>query len=268
MRRLTEATRAIAKGNLDYRVPVKSKDELGQLAQSFNKMAGDLSDSQQVRQQMTADIAHDLRTPVSVIMGHAEAVKDGVLDAEETIHVIHDEAIRLNRLIYDLRTLSLADAGELSLVKRPTNILSLLKRVQSAHLPHAQAKGIALDVNVAPNLPDVLLDPDRMAQVLDNLVSNGIRHTDEGGVTLTAEPLIQSNGSGVRLLVADTGIGISPEHLANIFNRFYRADASRHGSSSGLGLAIAKSIVEQHGGAITAASTIDHGTTFIIDLST
>ena len=265
---LTEATQHVAQGDLGVQVPIRSDDELGQLAASFNQMNADLAHARDLRQQMAADIAHDLRTPLSVILGHTEALKDGVLPAtDETFFVIHDEALQLNRLVEDLRTLSLADAGELHLVKRPVAPHTLVERAVAAHSPQAQAQRIKLVGSAEPDLPNITVDPDRMAQVLDNLISNALRHTpSDGTVTISAS----ASGSSVRLAVADTGEGIAPERIAHVFDRFYRADESRQRESggSGLGLAISKSIVEQHGGEISAESQLGYGTIFTVTLNT
>lgn len=265
---LTAATQAIAAGDLERKVAVRSDDEIGQLATAFNTMAGDLARSRDLRRQMTADIAHDLRTPLSVILGHAEGLKDGVLPAnQETYNIIHDEAIRLNRLIDDLRTLSLADAGELTLLARPTPPAALVERALAVHGAQAQALGIALQGSVADGLPDVAVDPDRLAQVLDNLVSNALRFTPAGGRVQIAAARA---ANGVTLTVSDSGRGIDAADLPYVFARFYRGDRARQrqgeGSSSGLGLAISKSIVEQHGGTIGVESVPGAGTEFIVTL--
>ena len=266
LKELTTATREIAQGELATQVPVRSADEIGELSASFNKMAADLDEAQRLRRQMTADIAHDLRTPLSVILGHAEGLIDGVLPAdEEMFSIIHDEAIRLNRLVDDLRTLSLADAGELPLVQRPVAPEELVERAVTIHSVQAQEKAVALQTHVTPNLPEVNVDSDRMAQVLDNLVGNALRYTPTGGAVNVSAARV--NGS-VQIQVQDSGQGIPAADLPHIFERFYRADKSRQrdGSGSGLGLAISKSIVEQHGGRISAASQPNHGTTFTIKL--
>ncbi len=267
LRELTTATRAVAKGDLEQQVAVRSQDELGELAASFNQMSADLTHARDLRRQMTADIAHDLRTPISVILGHAEALEDGVFPpTPENIHIIHDEAQRLNRLVADLRTLSLAEAGELPLVKRPSNLAVLLQDTISAHTPQAQRQDVALRIDIPSKLPEVDLDAYRIAQVLGNLASNALRHTPAGGsITLGAREM---NGR-IQLQVQDSGTGITPEDLPHIFDRFYRADKSRRReeqSGSGLGLAIAKSIVEGHNGRIWADSQLNQGTTFFIEL--
>ncbi len=266
LQEMTEATQAVAQGDLTQQVPVRSDDELGQLAASFNQMSADLSYARDLRRQMTADIAHDLRTPLSLILGHAEALSDGVLPpTPETFDVIHDEARRLNRLVEDLRLLSLVEAGELTLALRPTSPRSLLERAALAHTPAAQQKQIELALNASTNLPDVLVDPDRIAQVLDNLIANALRYTPENGrIELTAQP----RQTAVQLRVRDSGPGMDSDELANVFDRFYRGDKSRqrHEGGSGLGLAIAKSIVENHDGRIWAESASGQGATFIIAL--
>jgi signal transduction histidine kinase len=263
---LTAATQAVAAGDLGRQVQVRSHDELGTLAASFNHMSADLARARDTRRQMTADIAHELRTPLSVILGHAEALEDGVLPAApETFHLIHDEAQRLNRLVDDLRTLSLAEAGELALVRRPVAPGELLERAAAAFGPRARQKDIALETEITRGLPAVSADPDRLAQVLDNLLDNALRYTPEGGrITLAAAPA----PGGVRLAVRDTGPGVAPDDLPHLFDRFYRGDKARQHAEggSGLGLAIAKSLVEAHRGRITANSERGRGTEFVIDL--
>lgn len=258
---LTQATRAVAGGNLEQKVDILSNDELGELAASFNQMSSDLAQSRDQRRQMTADIAHDLRTPLSLILGHAEALSDGVLPATpEALHIIHDEAQRLNRLIEDLRTLSLAETGELRMMMRVVSPEALIDRTAVAYTPAAQQKQITV-ITDAQNVSEVIADPDRINQVLDNLMHNAIRHTPDGG---QIELAAQTCAEGVQLSVKDSGPGIAAEDVPHIFSRFYRADKSRRRQEggSGLGLAIAKSIVERHNGRIWAESVPGEGTTF------
>jgi len=267
LQEITQATQAVAQGDLAQQVPVRTDDELGKLATSFNQMSADLAQSRDLRRQMTADIAHDLRTPLSLILGHAEALSDGVLPpTPETFDVIHDEARRLNRLVEDLRLLSLAEAGELPLTTRPVQPQSLLERAVVAHSPTAQQKQVELVLCTAPgDLSDVAVDPDRMAQVLDNLLANALRYTPENGrIQLSA----QQNHTAVQLKVQDSGPGMDATELAHVFDRFYRGDKSRqrHEGGSGLGLAIAKSIVVAHYGRIWAESAPGQGATFVIEL--
>ncbi len=220
LQEITQATQAVAKGNLAQQVPVRSDDELGRLATSFNQMSADLAKSRDLRRQMTADIAHDLRTPLSLILGHAEALSDGVLPpTPETFDVIHDEARRLNRLVDDLRLLSLAEAGELPLALRPVQPRSLLERAIVAHSPTAQQKQIELVLDAPDDLPEIVVDPDRMAQVLDNLVANALRYTPENGrIQLSA----QQQNRAIWLKVQDSGPGMDATELAHVFDRFYR----------------------------------------------
>ncbi|HEY46561.1 MAG: hypothetical protein AMJ88_16620 [Anaerolineae bacterium SM23_ 63] len=266
IREITTATRAVADGNLEHKVPVRSRDELGELATSFNLMSTKLAQSINLRRQMTADIAHELRTPISVILGHTEAMHDGVLPpSEETFDIIRDEANRLERMVEDLRTLSRADAGELVLTYRLVSVQDLVDQAIKAYRPQATKKDIKLRVEGSPDLPEVNIDPDRMAQVLGNLLSNALRYTPQGGdITLSTK----QTADGVEIRVHDSGPGIKPEELPNIFDRFYRTDKSRQRESggSGLGLAIAKSIVEGHGGRIWAESDPGEGTTIVIAL--
>ncbi len=266
LRELTAATQSMAQGNLEQTVPVRSKDELGQLAASFNRMSADLARANTLRRQMTADIAHDLRTPLTVIKGYTEALRDGDLPAtQSTFETMYQEAQHLSGLIDDLRTLSLAEAGELTLNRRPTSPFELLFQAQAAYLPQAQNAGVTLRIEADDALPDIAIDPERIARVLGNLIINALRYTGDGGqITLHA----RAHPNGVLLSVSDTGSGIPPEELPYIFERFYRGDVVRQSDSgeSGLGLAIAKSLVEAHGGDIVVSSAAGQGTTFEVFL--
>jgi len=266
LRDLTNAIRAMADGNLAQKVAVPSQDELGELADAFNQMSVDLAHANQLRQQMTADIAHDLRTPLTVITGYVEALRDGVLEATpERFEAIENETHHLQRLIEDLRTLSLADAGQLSLNLQSVSPRALLERLVAAYTIQADRQGVALHLEASsPETPDIHVDPDRVMQVLENLITNALRHTHKGGEIVVST----AQGDGhVTLAIRDNGEGIPPEALTRIFDRFYRVDESRHqpNDESGLGLAIAKSLVEAHGGHISVESTIGSGTIFQIE---
>jgi len=265
-RELTAATRALARGNLTQRVPVRSRDELGELAAAFNQMSADLARATQLRQQMTADIAHDLRTPLTVIGGYIESLRDQVLTpTPERFDVIYSEVQHLQQLVEDLRTLSLADAGELRLNRQAIAPRALLAQVAALFQHRADQQRITLRVAADATLPDLHIDEGRLLQVLSNLVSNALRYTPEDGhITLEA---INRSGA-VALIVRDDGAGIPAEALSHIFERFYRADQARHQETgeSGLGLAIARSIIEAHGGTLTAESIVGTGTTFTITL--
>ncbi len=263
---LIAATQAIASGQLGHQVSVRSKDELGRLAASFNRMSRDLARATELRRQMTADIAHELRTPLSLISGYTEALSEGKLvGSSEIFEIMHSEARRLNRLVEELRTLSLADASELPLMRQPIVPQVLLEHIALVYMPQAEARHISLQVQAAPDLSEIEVDRDRMLQVLGNLMSNALRYTPPGGqITLTAE----QSGPQVILSVRDTGAGIAPEDLPHVFDRFYRGDKSRsrQEGESGLGLAIAKSLVEMHGGTITVESAVGAGAIFTITL--
>ena len=266
LRELTVAIRAMSQGSLQQHVTVRSQDELGELATSFNQLSADLHRANQARQQMTADIAHDLRTPLSIIIGYLEALHSGVLDSSPArIEAMYTEARHLQHLVEDLRTLSLADAGTLTLHRQSLSPQALLERAANTYQLSAQQKNIDLQVQVDANIPDLQIDPERMAQVLGNLLSNALRYTPTGGrITLTAK----RSAGPVQLQIQDTGVGIAPEARPHIFDRLYRGDAARTEATgeSGLGLAIAKSIVEAHGGTIVVDSEVGRGTTFTITL--
>ena len=265
LRDLTAAIHAMAKGDLKQHVNVKSRDELGELAAAFNQMSSDLDRLNLSRRQMTADIAHDLRSPLTVIGGYVESMRDGVLKpTPERLDTIHAEVQHLQRLVEDLRTLSQADAGELTLNRELVAPKALLERMVKSYHHLAGQKKVSLDAQCESGLPDIGLDPDRMAQVFGNLITNSLRYTPEGGkITLAAGQM----GNRLEFSVMDNGQGIPVEALPHIFDRFYRADPARaQGSESGLGLAIARSIVEAHGGTILAESQVGRGTTVRISL--
>ena len=264
LRELTAATQALSKGRLGLQVQVRSKDELGQLAASFNQMSTDLAHSVELRRKMTADIAHDLRTPLSVILGYTEALSDGKLHADADMYaVMHTEAQHLSHLVDDLKVLALADAGELPLTLQSVEPGRLVKRAAEAHRVQAEQAQITISTAIPDALPEIKVDVERMAQVLDNLMSNALRYTpSEGFITLSAKAL----DGVVVLTVADNGAGISPEDLPHIFDRSFRGDKARSlkNGESGLGLAIAKSLVEAQGGEISVESEMNAGTTFRI----
>ena len=265
---LTDAIGSIKQGEFDQRVLVRTQDELGELAQAFNQMVEELQHVNQLRRQMTADIAHDLRTPLTVISGYLEGLRDGSLKPTQSrFDTLYQEAQLLKRLVDDLRTLSLADAGELNLTLQSVDPADLLHQVVSSFAPLADTQQVMLQVDVVEGLPQVMLDRDRMVQVLSNLVSNSLRFTPEGGsITVSADRT--DDGGDLALVVRDTGSGIAPEHVKNIFARFYRVSESREQdqNESGLGLAIAQSIVTAHGGCIFAESTLGQGTAIHIHM--
>ena len=266
LRELTSATEEMSTGHLGAQVNVYSQDEIGKLASSFNQMSSELAEASRYRQQMTADIAHDLRTPLTVLRGYTEGLSDGSIQGRQELYeLLHQEVAHLQRLVEDLRTLSLADAGELPLSMRAVDPKALLERTGLAHVMQANQRDVDLRVEAPELLPSVAVDLERMTQVLNNLVTNALRYTYEGKITLSAA----SQDGFVTLQVADTGTGIAGDDLQHIFDRFYRADSSRSSdgfAQSGLGLAIAKAIVEAHDGTIHAESTPGEGSRFTIQL--
>ncbi len=257
---MAAATRQIAAGDFSRRVKEDSSDELGNLAQSLNRMAESLEQSEQQRRDLMANIAHELRTPLSSISGYMEGLADGVVPAEkETFDLVRQEAGRLNRLVDDLQQLSRAESGEEQLNPVSIPLTGFLERVRRKLEPRFTAKGVSLTLDVANKRVAVTADEDKLDQVMINLLDNALRHTDGGdGVTLSSD----RDADRVFLVVADSGCGIPAADLPRIFDRFYRADKSRSRDSggSGIGLTIAKSYVEAMGGSISAASDPGAGT--------
>lgn len=267
LREVAAASHAVAEGELGRQVPVRTQDELGELATAFNQMSAELARAVAQRRQMTADIAHDLRTPLTVLAGYLEAMEDGSLAlTPQRLAIMQQEVRGLTRLVEDLRILSLADAGRLTLHRQETDVGELLAQIRQAYAPQAAQQQVTLNTEVDPELGTASLDPERMRQVLGNLLSNALRHTGVGGtVTLAAR---RERADTFLLAVHDTGDGIPAEDLPHIFNRFYRGDKARADTdaASGLGLAIVRSLVEMHGGQISADSAPRRGTTFLIRL--
>lgn len=269
IRALTDATQKMAYGGLGTQVEVsKRRDEIGRLAHAFNKMSHDVAESARKREQMTADIAHDLRTPVTILRGYMEGVREGtVAYSAETLDIMLEEVAHLEHLIDDLRTLSLADAGQLRLDKQSIHPRSLLERTGLAYIMQAERKGLVLRIEADESLHKITVDVERMTQVLNNLVANAVRYTDKGEIVLGASATVE----GTVLTVRDTGRGIAADALPHVFNRFYRADQSRNRTSggSGLGLAIVRAIVRAHDGTISVKSAmgeLNSGTQFTIVL--
>lgn len=271
--RLTRAARTLAEGDLNVRVGSSAVREIDDLAGAFNTMASSLSDADRQRRQMTADVAHELRTPISIIRGRLEGIQDGIYSATpDQIATLLNETALLERLIEDLRLLALADAGQLPLHTESIAPAPLLRSVVQSFAQQAQSQGIDLHTAELPTLPEVEADPQRIAQVLSNLVANSLRHTPAGGtVLLNASATDQDGRQMVCISVRDTGTGIAPGDLPHIFDRFYRADPARTraGGGAGLGLAIAKRMIDAHHGTICAESTPGAGTTvtFCLPLS-
>ena len=261
LRELTLTARALSKGGLGKHVVIRSKDELGQLGNAFNQMSTELAKANELRKQMTADIAHELRTPLTVITGHLEGLRDGILKPNtERFALLHAEAKQLEQLIEDLRTLSLADAGQLPLHLQDTEVNQLLENVLAVYQQQASQQNITLILDSKEDLPTLYLDKKCMLQVLGNLISNALRYTPKGGTITLGSRLA---GDKVELYVADSGVGITQEKLPHIFERFFRVETSRqkYEGESGLGLAIVKALVNMHGGVVSAKSIVEKGTT-------
>jgi two-component system OmpR family sensor kinase len=262
--RLTAAARRIAGGDLSQRVPETGSAEMAVLGRTFNQMAADLEKAEELRRNLVADLAHELRTPLSVIQGNLRAILDEVYPLEQAeIAVLYDETRLLNRLVDDLRELALAEAGQLRLERRPVAPTDLVNRATDAIRVQAAARGIALQADLPEDLPLVDVDPQRIEQVLGNLLNNALTHTPSGGEVVVT---VRARGSEVEVSVGDTGEGILSEDLPYVFERFYRADRARAAGGTGLGLAIAKQLVEAHSGRIEVESEVGRGTQFTFTL--
>jgi len=263
---LAKAARRLGRGDLSQRVQLRGEGEVATLAQAFNSMATGLEHAEQLRRNLIADVAHELRTPLSNIQGYLEAIRDGVMKPDAaTIRSLNEEAALLSQLVNELQELSLAEAGELKLVYQTEDITKLLKQAVTPWQPQLAAKEISLFLDLPDNLPLVSTDWQRVQQVLHNLLENAVAYTGRGGtITVTAA----KQGDWVEVSVSDTGEGIPAEDLPNIFERFYRVDKSRAKvtGGSGLGLTIAKRLVEAHGGTITVQSELGKGSRFSFTL--
>jgi len=268
VRELTLAVQKIANGDLSQRVKISGKDEIGLLGQTFNQMAESLHKAEEMRKALTADIAHELRNPLAVQRANLEAMLDGVYPLTiENIQPILEQNELLTRLVEDLRTLALADAGQLSLEKVPLNLKEFCEHMTETFQPQAQAKGLRIELEDQradkSSSAIVLGDPQRVEQILGNLISNAIRYSPPGGVVKIR---LNADGQDLLVQVKDSGSGIPPDALPFIFDRFYRADKSRsrNEGGSGLGLAIARQLAQAHGGNLTAENASDGGAIFTL----
>jgi two-component system sensor histidine kinase BaeS len=259
----------VASGQYDYQVPVATKDEVGQLAGVFNQMSKSLAENQILRRRLFADIAHEMKTPLAIIQGNLEGILDGVIEANpDQIKSLLEETVHLNRIIVDLRDLSLAEAGQLVLEKTPTDINTVISRSIQMLQPLAEAKQVALE-QVLAAVPELQVDAGRIIQVIYNLLTNAIRYTPENGsVTISSSVVAEKGAEWVKIQIRDSGIGIKEDDLELVFNHFYRADASRDRKSggAGLGLAIVKQLVERHQGYVTVSSVLGQGSLFEVYL--
>ncbi len=262
MRALTSSARSIGRGDFSQRVAVRDRGDVGELAKAFNTMADDLERLEKLRRDLVADTAHELRTPLSNLRGYLEAIRDGVVKPDaETIDSLNEEVALLSRLVNDLQELALADAGQLKVGFEVEDAAGIVGQAVAAAKPSAIAKGVALSSAVGNEPLLCNIDAQRIRQVLHNLLSNAITHTPQGGaVTVEAR---RANGF-IEIAVIDNGEGIPESELPNVFERFYRVDKSRSRVTGGhgLGLTIAKRIVEAHGGSIEASSKLGEGSRF------
>ena len=267
MRQLSLSARRIAEGDLSQRVKGTGDDEIGEVALAFNSMAAQLEKKEKSRKQLLADIAHELRNPLSIVQGNLEAWLDGVITpTPNQIASVYDETVLLNRLITDLRELSLAEAGQLKLHLEQSDLKELIEAETTAFQARCREKGVNLDTEINEDLPRVNIDRDRIKQVLHNLLENALRYTPSGGsVSVKAG---KGNDGLVSVAVKDTGSGIDPADLPYVFDHFYRADKSRQRSygNTGIGLALVRNYVELHGGSVKVESEPGKGSTFYFTL--
>jgi len=267
LQELSSVSRRLAQGYYRERTSIRSDDELADLSQSVNQLAAALEQTEQRRMLLLADVTHELRTPLTTIEGYMEGLIDGVIAPEPQIFaMIQHEAVRLKWLTEELVLLSRAEAGQLRVTPEPTALPELVERVAAQFQPQFAAQEIQLELRVPPELPEVFADPNRLEQILINLLANALRYTPSGGhVTIAAE----SHDFFVQIAVRDSGIGVAAEHIPHIFERFYRVDKSRARKSggTGIGLTIARHLVYAQGGEIWVESPgLGHGATFYVTL--
>lgn len=267
VRNFSAAASLLGRGDLSQRVSTQGRDEIAHLGNTFNSMAEDLESAENQRRSLMADVAHELRTPLSNIQGYMEALRDGLLQPNvDTIDTIYQQVMHLTHLVEDLRLLALTEAGALLLNREMDSLEEVLKRSMEAVRPRAEARGISLSLDIPSELPLVDMDRTRVTQVVGNLMENAILHTPQDGqITVLSEVI---DASVVRVTVSDTGVGISAGDLPQIFERFYRVDPSRNRATggAGLGLTIAKQLVEAHGGTIHVESELGNGSRFVFEL--
>jgi len=285
LQRLETAVAQIAQGDLAARVERPGPDEVGRLGDAFNRMAAGLQEQEELRRRLVADIAHELRTPLSVVQGNLQALLDGIYPlTTDEVRLIHDETRLLTRLVNDLHELAQAEARRLPLALQPVDVAEALTSTAERFAPLAAVKGVTLRVDGAPAALCVRADPERLAQILHNLVGNALRHTPSGGVITLAGEMDAADsartGHGVvRFSVRDSGPGIALADLPHVFDRFYRAERDRarakngapesnapETTGAGLGLAIVKALVEAHGGAVGVESRPGEGACFWLTL--
>ncbi len=266
VRALSTAARRLGGGDLSQRVPAPGNDEVGQLGHSFNSMAAGLEKAEQQRKNLVADVAHELRTPLSNIQGYVEAMRDGVLEHDQaTLDTVHAQTMHLGRLVEDLRLLAQTESEDFRLNLEQESLGDVLRHSVEGFRARSSSMDVGLNLDIPDELPMLLIDRTRISQVLGNLLENAVRHSSSGGEVNVVAGVSEGR---VVVTVADGGDGIAPEDIAHVFDRFYRADPSRTRATggAGLGLTIAKKIVEAHGGEIRAESVKGQGSRFIFEL--
>jgi signal transduction histidine kinase len=279
MRSLQDAARALGRGQIDARANAKGGDEVAMLARAFNDMAGSLEQrttallvADESRRRLLADVSHELMTPLAAIRGYVETMSMGSLKLDDTtrrryLGIVADETERMEHIIGDLLDLARVEGGGGAWKREPVSVTALFERVQHRHDPILNRRGVGLETAVGPGADEVAGDANRLEQALQNLAANAVRHTPAGGTVRLSSTRVPD---GVRIDVEDTGSGIPDEHLAHIFDRFYKVDSARTGtdvpSGSGLGLSIVQAIVQRHGGRIEAANAPGGGARFTIVL--
>lgn len=267
LKAMTLAAKRMEQGSLTQRVPILSEDEIGELGEALNHLAFALESQENLRKRLTADVAHELRTPLASIRSHIEAFQDGVIEPSPgNIESIHEEIIRLGSLVDDLGQLAQVEADKAALSLAPGSLFAVVEKVVGNFQPLFSEKGVELSLTPAAALPEAMIDADKMAQVFYNLLSNALKNTDRGGQVGVS--VASSAAGGVRAQVRDTGIGIGEADLPHVFERFYRADKSRSRATggAGIGLTVVKELVEAHGGIVTATSTPGNGSVFAVEL--
>lgn len=263
---LTGAVQKVRTGSYGQTVSVERHDEVGVLTESFNEMSEELARNDKMRRQLFANIAHELRTPLAILQGNLEGMIDDIIPTDKKILLsMADETVRMGRLIQDLRDLSLAEINELTLHKEAADINVMLERAVSMLQPLCDEKDLTVRLNLSRDLPSLVIDVDRINQVIYNLLNNAIRYIERGcAITVSTLPVRVDGKSYAQVQIADTGKGIAPKDLEHIFQYFYRSEQSRNRKSggSGIGLALAQQFIRSHGGNIWADSTVGKGTTF------
>ncbi len=266
LRDMAAAARRMETGDYSVRVHTRSRDEVGQLAEAFNKMSAELQQLEQLRRDLVANVSHELKTPIAALRAHLENLLDGIERPEpETLQIMLAQSERLGRLVEQLLELSRLESGELPLEREPVPLEPLVSQVLSEIDVARSGRGVTIASDLPEDLPPVLADRERIHQVLFNLLDNAVRFTPAGG---RVEVSASSDNGNCEIRVKDTGVGIAPEHMPRLFERFYRVDPARSqkDGGTGIGLAIARSVVEAHGGHIRAESQVGRGTVFTFDL--